>query len=83
MIPNDIVLYSWISALSSHHQRGFVLQQMGTDAGTHSQTLWVQRVYIGSLHQIPPFKAQGIPWKRRRKILRARGDRGHQENKAL
>ncbi|EDL13930.1 UBAP1-MVB12-associated (UMA)-domain containing protein 1 isoform 1 [Mus musculus] len=27
-----------ISALSSHHQRGSLWQQMGTDADTHSQT---------------------------------------------
>jgi hypothetical protein len=28
MTPNDILLYSQISALLSHHQRSFLLQQM-------------------------------------------------------
>lgn len=35
MIRNGILLYSYINALSSHHQRGFLQQQMGTDAETH------------------------------------------------
>lgn len=44
MIPNYILLYSLISALSSHHQRGFLQQQMGSHAETHGQTLCIQRV---------------------------------------
>ena len=39
-------------ALSSHHQRGFVQQQMGTETETHSQTLYGERLFIGGLHQI-------------------------------
>ena len=35
MILNNILLYSWISALSSHHQKGFLQQQMEME--------WVQR----------------------------------------
>lgn len=31
MTPIDIVLYSQISALCSQHQRGFLLQQKGTN----------------------------------------------------
>lgn len=34
-------------------------------------------------HQIPPFRAQGIPWIRTMKDLRARWDGRHQENKTL
>lgn len=37
MTPNDILSYPCISALSSHHQRGFLQKQMGTNAETHSQ----------------------------------------------
>ena len=36
--PNDILLYSEISALFRHHLRGFLLQQMGANTETHSQT---------------------------------------------
>lgn len=35
------------------------------------------------LHQIPPFRAQGTQRRRNRKSVRARVDRGYQENKAL
>lgn len=34
MIPNDIPLYSLISALSNHHQRGFFWQHKGTESDT-------------------------------------------------
>jgi hypothetical protein len=47
MILNDILLYLWISGLSSHHQRGFLQKQMGVDAETHSQTSYGE-VSIGS-----------------------------------
>ena len=39
MTPNDILLYSLISDLLSHHQRSFFLQQMGADTEMHGQTL--------------------------------------------
>ena len=39
MTPNDILLYSEIRALLSHHQRSFPLQQMRTNTETHRQTL--------------------------------------------
>lgn len=38
LTPKDILLYSKISALSSHHQRDFFLKQTVTDAETQSQT---------------------------------------------
>lgn len=40
MIPNDILLCSYINALFSDHQRGFLHQQMGTDAENHNQALF-------------------------------------------
>lgn len=39
MTPNDILLYSLISALLSHHQ-SFLLQQMETSTETHRQILY-------------------------------------------
>lgn len=39
MIPNAILLYSCISAYLRCHQRCLILQLMGVDAETHSQTL--------------------------------------------
>lgn len=40
MNSNDIILlYSQISVMSSHHDRGFPWQQMCTDTETYSQTL--------------------------------------------
>lgn len=39
MTPNEILLYSQISTLLSHHQKSFLLQQMGTNTETHSQKL--------------------------------------------
>ena len=52
MIPNDILLYSWIGAQPNCHQRDFTQQPMDTDSETHSQT------FCGT---------QGIPGKRREK----------------
>ena len=43
MSPNDVLLFSQISALASHHQRGFLLQKMGINTETHSQTLHTER----------------------------------------
>lgn len=40
MTPNDTLsTHSQISVLLSHHHRSTALQQMGTNAETHSQTL--------------------------------------------
>lgn len=41
--PNHILLYSLISALCSHYQRGFLQQQTGTAVETHSQILSKER----------------------------------------
>jgi hypothetical protein len=47
MIPNDILLYSYLGPLSNRHQRGFFLQKMEGSADTHSQTyVEVQRERI-------------------------------------
>ena len=39
MISNDILLYSYISALLGHHQKKLLLKQMGTNAEIYSLTL--------------------------------------------
>lgn len=39
MTSNDILLSSEISALLCHHQKCFLLQQMGTKTELNSQTL--------------------------------------------
>lgn len=39
MTPNGILLYLQIRALLSHPQRSFLLQQMGMNIDTNSQTL--------------------------------------------
>lgn len=44
MIPNDILLFFLIGALSSCHQKDFTAQQMGADAESHSRTLYGERV---------------------------------------
>jgi hypothetical protein len=38
-IPNDALLSSQVSGLSSHHHTGFLWQKVGTDAETNSQIL--------------------------------------------
>ena len=35
MTSNDILIYSYISDLLSHHQKSFLLQEMGTDTEVH------------------------------------------------
>lgn len=56
MIPNDILLYSYISPLTSHHQRDFLQQQMGTDEETpaHNQTLCGETLNWRILSDSPP-----------------------------
>lgn len=39
MILNDALLYLQISALFSHHQTGFLMQQEGVGKKTYTQTL--------------------------------------------
>lgn len=62
--------YAQISALLSHHQRAFLLQEMGTNTETHSQTLcreWEALEHLvlkGAIHHMPPLRAQRILWKR-------------------
>lgn len=43
MIPNDILLLSLISALSSHHQR-LPVPHIETNTETHRQTLHRERI---------------------------------------
>jgi hypothetical protein len=40
MTLNDILLYSYVSALFSHCQRHFLMHQMETNTETYSWTLW-------------------------------------------
>ena len=47
--PNDSVLYSQVCAFSSHHQRSFVWQQIGSDAETRSQK---QIICIHQVHAL-------------------------------
>ena len=89
MTPNDILLYSWISALLSHHQRGFLLQQMRRHRDPQSDN--VQRAR--DLRALSPkwdVSVKTFPseltercGKGGRKSLRARQDKGHQGNKVL
>ena len=73
MILDDILLSS------SHHQRGFQQQQIGTDTETHSHTLCRKSLNESKALLSELRESCGGD----RKILRARGDGGHQENKAL
>lgn len=64
MITYDFLLFSHISALLNHHQKGILLQQMGAETETHSQLICRELgaleylVLTGWLHQIPPLRAQ-------------------------
>jgi hypothetical protein len=69
MTPNGILLYSQISAFFSHHQRSFLLQQLGTDTESHS-------------HKSLPSELRGPHVRGGRKSVGARGDGGHEGNKA-
>jgi hypothetical protein len=90
MTPNDILLYSQISALLSHHQRSFLLQQMENNSRDPQLNIMQGVRDLGTLipwkeclHEIPLFNAQGSLQKRRQKVLRAREDGGCQENNIL
>jgi hypothetical protein len=56
MTPGDILLYAQMSALLSHLERGFLLQQMRTDTKTQRQTLCKERETLGhsALYGISP-----------------------------
>lgn len=44
MIPNDILLYSWISAVSSYQQRDFLWHQMGTECrDPQADIMWTEK----------------------------------------
>lgn len=66
MTLNDLLLYSYISALLIQHQRSFFLQQMGTNVDTHhqyypeSERPWNIQPLKGWLHQILRLRAQGF-----------------------
>ena len=72
---------------STHHQRSFLLPQIGTDAETHSQILRGERsldtqLLMGCLHKILPTRAQGTQQKGDRKSVKVEGNGRHQESKA-
>lgn len=73
MASKDILVYLQISALLSTAQRGFI-QQMKTNAETHSQTLCINS---------PSSEFREHPRRRGRMSIRTRGVGGHQENKAF
>lgn len=59
---------------------------MGIDLDIHSHTLCWERIWIGDLHQIAPFRSQGILWKMRWKdsksqtVWRTSGDKASKSN---
>jgi hypothetical protein len=59
MIPNDILPYIEISALSSHHQRGYILQQIGTD--TENPIMWRENLNRRSPSNPSP-QSSGNTW---------------------
>ena len=63
MISSDILLDSEISALLSHHQRSFLLQQTGANTEAHSQTLyWETHSALTGMSSSNPFlQSSGNP----------------------
>lgn len=54
MIPKDILVYSWISTLFSHHQRSVLLHLVETNTETHTQVITrVRDLGTSSLNSIP------------------------------
>ena len=45
MTPKDSLLYPCISSLLNHHQRNFLLQQMGTNIKINNQTLFRDKLF--------------------------------------
>jgi len=58
MSPKDILLYSGISDLSSHHRRGSPQHQMGADAEILSQISYGESLN-GSCPLGPPIRTKG------------------------
>ena len=76
-----IVCCTQIIALLQHHQRRFLLQQMGSSTETHQpdvQTLEYSALNL-IFHQMSPLRALEPCGKGGRKSAGARGKRGHQE----
>ena len=76
MIPNAILLYSYMGVLSSCHRKAFLWQLKGAGAETYSQTLCLNwRSPIGSLSL-----SLWSPVGEQRKTVAIRGNGGYQEN---
>lgn len=82
MTPNGTLLHSQTSALLSHRQRRCLLQQMGTGAETHSQTLCGG---LGTHRSKLHLSIKSLPSELREpsrrgggKSEKPEGDRGHQ-----
>lgn len=85
MTSNDIILCSWISALTSHQRRRLLLELMRTNTESHTQTLSKNRgileciaLSVMSIYSL--FSKLRKPWRRGGdgQSLRARGDGGYQ-----
>ena len=90
MTPNNILLDSWIKALCSHHQGSFFLQWMGTNRDPPPDIVGVGEKDLGTHSSKWDVSIKSLPSEFRESLgrggegnVRARGDRGHQENKAL
>lgn len=59
--PKDILLYSLISVLLSHHQRCFLLQKMGTNAEIHSQINMERVRDLGTLSRKWDISIKSLP----------------------
>jgi hypothetical protein len=70
LTPNGTLLASWTSPLFSHHQRGFLWQQIGTYIEIHTETLLGKIIEMEGLYQIPPLRVQGIQQKLRQKYCK-------------
>lgn len=52
VLSGDIQLYLYMGALSSHHQRDFPSSREDQVQETNNQAYYIQKVYIGGLHQV-------------------------------
>lgn len=78
MAANEMLLYTYINALLSLHQRSVLLHQAGTNTNTTARH-YAERERPWSIcptgvvpHQIPLIWAQGIPQKGRQKEYKSR-----------
>ena len=76
MGPNDILLYSYISALLSHHQRCFLLKQIGPNTETHRKNgqkreIFKHLILNGILPSNSSPRGLAIPGKEKRRSVRA------------